>query len=391
MTVKKLLLLILLLLPMVLISCSDKSVGNRIPIPFVQNIISDTSSVEFAELATFRSCISDNCAVTVIGMPVDVVYATEKLLTSDRFNNVNGSYGADGLPDFSGETVNMMADFANYPYDRFVLSGEEQRLSEINVRNFISALDTSLKADSKSASEYIAKNGSKVVVLASSLSSVYGKYDIDTLIKTIGLNIPVISRIHVMMEQLYSGEPINLLIWTMEKKIGEGVYALSIPEIFHSKSDVKSHYQTFSPSETGSMKDRFLNLLDLYLQSGNTGKVSSLMVDDMRVDADTLGKIINEIRYSEDVSMSVYKEIFSEDFKFATPANALSDACFRYMRKQNLFTHKVAYPDMKAYISQKDTVANTFGFVEMKEKYVSDSFLDFLQKNAPKIFKSYVH
>ncbi len=73
------------------------------------------------------------------------------------------------------------------------------------------------------------------------------------------------------------------------------------------------------------------------------------------------------------------------DTSFAAGADAVARGCFRIMRKANIFTHKVAYPEMKAYFTAADGM-----IVPLSDKYLTVEMTEFMELSAPNTFTQYV-
>lgn len=92
---------------------------------------------------------------------------TEALSCCDYFDNVDGRSVPDGLPDFAGETLDLICDSANAPYEGYVAKGNENYLKELNFKNFLSALDTTCAVGQFDKNSLTRKQSSKIVILAS--------------------------------------------------------------------------------------------------------------------------------------------------------------------------------------------------------------------------------
>lgn len=187
----RLVLILSFVVPVALFSCTNRSSGKIEPIPYIQRMISDTTSAGYSLVSSFNPNDVSG-PIAVIGEPEDVLRTTEMMLTMDIFNNITGKESSDGLPDFAGETIEMMMDIANSPY---AIDGREKPsevLREIFARNFMSAIDT-VYYSSTDEIKGIKKKSAKVIVFASPLPEAYGTYDIDTLCRFAGADIPIIS------------------------------------------------------------------------------------------------------------------------------------------------------------------------------------------------------
>ena len=195
---KKSVLLLLLVAVLLSTSCFRRDGNRTVLLPYVQRLVSDTTSVQFDVLQRVNPK-SKSGAITVLGEPTDVVRLTEALLRCDRFNNIDGSLSPDGLPDFAGEVIAPVLDAANAPYAPYMEAGNEEFLRELHVRNFLSVMDTTCVFSPFDLEDRLPKPSAKVLVLASSLSAEYGEADIDTLCAIAGKPIPVVSSVGAMI------------------------------------------------------------------------------------------------------------------------------------------------------------------------------------------------
>lgn len=375
--------LILAVLSFLLVSCKDRNTGKIRPVKLVEDIIADTSSYEYHQLLAAAE-FNSHGTIAVVGDPKDVMIVTEYLLTCDFHDNISGQHKSDGLPDFSGETVAQILDDANAPYDGYIAEKGEEALRTLNVRNFLNAVDTVSLISPLDETGVSYKQRAKVVVFASSLSSAYGHYDADTLCKRLGVDVPVIAPVQAMVdyaEARHEG-PLNLVVWSDSKKLSRGTYSSSMEGL---------NYQAFAPvkdslNDASGVRKQFLQLLDMYMDAGNAEKVSAMLLDDYDIPADLVSEAVSEILLTDDDNLLIYRNILEPDFECITPGRAIADRCYKYLRTANAFTHRIAYPELRSYI----TIPSTDEIVELRDRYLSSSLMEFMLEYAPKTFSLYV-
>ncbi|MGI5848035.1 MAG: hypothetical protein ACOX5T_08450 [Candidatus Cryptobacteroides sp.] len=72
-------------------------------------------------------------------------------------------------------------------------------------------------------------------------------------------------------------------------------------------------------------------------------------------------------------------------------AYSFSRECYRLFREKNLFTHLVAYPKAKLYMTVPAGSGRPgFALIEFSDRYVLENFRDTMQVLAPKTMESYV-
>ena len=104
--------LLCVLVTVLLVSCSGHNSVTRQPVPYVSRMLSDTSAAGYRLLHSFDDGDVSG-VIAVIGSSEECILMSEKLMTGDDFDNVDGSARPDGLPDFAGETVTSFIDMPN--------------------------------------------------------------------------------------------------------------------------------------------------------------------------------------------------------------------------------------------------------------------------------------
>lgn len=161
-------------------------------IPFVDNILADSSSARYSFIFSFNP---ENVkgSISIIGAPSDCARISEAFMTCDNFDNINGSRLSDGLPDFAGEIIASIIDVANTPYSDYIDSSNTDFLRELTVKEVLAALDTTTSISQFDHNGITTKLGAKVIILASKEMIKFGLFDVDTLFKAAGRKIPVIA------------------------------------------------------------------------------------------------------------------------------------------------------------------------------------------------------
>lgn len=410
---KRLLILLLALSPTFAESCMDRGAGDPLSIKYVRDIVSDTTSAGYRRL---RICGTDGVAgsMTVFGPSAETFFLSEKLLTCDNFDNVNGRAVPDGLPDFAGETVAVVSDLANEPYSGYLRKSNSEFLREIAVRSFFDLIDTTALVSQYDRNLGERKAGAKVVVLSSSYLSAFGYYDINALLNASGRDIHVISPVHSMLSYASArhGAEMNLAVWTTPEIVEAGIY----PAVkFSLSADYPElDYEVLCP-EQGQVNDRIISFLRQYKASGKTAVLDAAIVDEIPLPASDLNSALSDLWDNVNDSLIVYKSLISEKFEFIDAATAVIAECEKTMRSSNLFTHRIAYPAAEFYatipvpgMAQADYGGNglytdefkynrapssdleTFLLVKMKSRTLPDSLAEGLMALTPTMFENYV-
>lgn len=404
------------LLALLAVSCGDRQSGGRYVTPYALRMLADTSSYDHKVLSSY-DVTAKNGTIVLIGEPEETLLLTEMMAGSDRFNNISATLRPDGLPDFAGETFAPILDRANAPYDGYFAHGNEDFLSELTVRNFIAALDTTCYLNAYDRERLVHKSGAKMVILSSSLAAAYGYWDIDTLCASASRPVPVFSTIQAMLDHAWDrhGDGLNLGVWTTHKALGAGVWSTVFPRIASRHHDPEAAYEVFCPDSTVTVHDRFFEFMHMYTAAGNTAKLSALVLDDYAVDADSLRSVVEAVMQVDQDNYITYRSLLADDFEVIDAASAVSSVCYLYLRATNRFTHRIAYPEVKLYVTAPsnelpedayspdgwmnagfrynravDVSEPSFLLMELKEKHLTGSLRDMMLVRTPKIFSDYV-
>lgn len=397
-------------------SCSRNESSGPSQIPYVRSAIRDTSSLAHKALSRPADLFG---TIAVIGPAEEALLVAEDFLTTDTRDNISAREVPDSLPDFSGEVIQPVLDIANQPYSDYVTLGNEAFLRELNVRNMAMAVDTAALRSPFDTTNSVRKIPAKAVVYASTYSSAFGYADADTLVKALGSDVRVFSPVHSMVSYAARRHPgrLNVAVWTTEDKMGAGVYSILGKEF--PRQGINGKYSVFAPPvdstrDFGSLQGRFLAFLDSYAASGEKEKLSAMFLDDIGVDPDELGAIIDSIKNTDEDIMLVYKNMLAPSFECIWPGRALAEECYDWMRSSNLFTHRISYPDLSAYLTAPSTHLSeemydpdgglsyafrysrvpgsgeeTYTIVELREKYINSALVDYMREHAPKFFSFY--
>lgn len=396
----------------VVLSCTKRASGSVSSLKVVNDSLTDTSSVGYHVLNAWNSSDKSG-AIAVIGDPEDILPVVEDLFTCDRFNNISGKASPDGLPDFSGETIAAQLDVANSPYGGYVTDGNVKFLRELAVKNFVSALDTCCLYSPYDRSLTVAKPSAKIVVSASSYSSVYGAGDIDTLLSASGVSVPVVSSTQCVFKYALNRHPEgNICVWTTEDRAASRLYDSPFREVSASGANVPP---VFAPDSFVELERRFLDVLDMYAAAGAGSSLSAMIIDDPSVDRTALGSVLDGVNESDSEEMLPYRNLLSGGFEFIFPSDAISSECFRILRERNAFTHKIAYPELKGYMSvvatdlpvssyqedgkftsdykfnrAPDSDVDTWYLIEVRNGYIPESLREMMSVRSPKSYSEYV-
>ncbi len=174
--VKRFIAVLIVLAALAALSCSRRVETGYDALRLVDALVAD-SLPALQELALQAGKSSGT--IVLVGDPVRCLELSEDMMGFDEYDNVDARRVKDGLPDFAGETIVSLLDFANHPYDSLAASEEgRQALREIAVRSSISAIDSLCRC--------------KVLILCSPELAVRGGDDVSDFFEKIGCDVPVI-------------------------------------------------------------------------------------------------------------------------------------------------------------------------------------------------------
>ena len=373
--------------------CKSQETSNAKIGEFALSLISDTTQATYQIISANRAR-NIHGEISVIGEPEEALLISEYLIQSDRYDNISGTAKPDGLPDFAGETVSPILDSYNGSYSALVEGGREELLSEINVRNFAAALDTACYLNAFDTEKIVHKSGAKLVVLSSLYASAYGYGDIDTLRTLTNSYSKVISPVHAMLEEAWAqcGEGMNIGIWTTSDVLGSGVYATVFDKEREIRKDYAAKYTAITPDTSSTVTGRFLDFMKKYSDSGENGnkKLQALLVDDINIPVEELREAVKSVMAVDQDRYITYLNYLAPDFKVIDLKETVSSACYKLLRKDNAFTHRISYPRVNVYVTAASERDSSYVTVELKDKYLTEDLRNMMIASTPKIFEEYV-
>ncbi|MBR1576604.1 MAG: hypothetical protein IJ654_09195 [Bacteroidales bacterium] len=391
------LLAFLLLFP-VLSGCRIHTSSPRPTIPLVERIINDPQSAEHHLLSGFNSR-DPHGDIVLLDTPERCFYLSERFVTCDVRDNVDGMALSDQLPDFSGERITSFIDLLYPPYDRFLSAENASALREVTVRAALSAVDTACCLGPFDHERRSRKPSVKLIVLSSPYMAANGGFDLDTLFRSTGASVPVIAAPEAMYSRVaetHSGV-VNIGVLSDSLTAVSGVFQSVFQDFCRKRGDHSSTVYAFStPGDADSLalsaaafsSDVFKRILDQYSKSGKTAVLTALVVDDPSVCIDSLRASYQRILNRPSDENAFYRKMLSKDFEVIDGARVVTDACYQYLRDNNLFTHNIAYPVAAAYVTSPE--AKGYLLMDFDVNALPVEMTDDLQRIAPLTYKMYV-
>ena len=191
-------------------SCNERPAVVRDTIPYVKQLAADTTG-SFRLVRSYRTAGTKG-SIAVIGEPEAAARLASVLLAADHVDNIDGRSAPDRLPDFAGETFDILMDLYNAPYLRLAASSPDS-LREVAVRNVVTAVDTVAYSNAADPRSRLSKTRAKVFVFANSLLSEYGKFDVDTLFKMAGREAVILTSVDAMLLEAQRAGCKSVAVW----------------------------------------------------------------------------------------------------------------------------------------------------------------------------------
>ena len=350
----------ILVLLSALVSCNERPVVVRDTIPYVKQIAVDTTGT-FALVSTYRSAGTKG-SIAVIGEPEDASRLASFLLAADNVDNIDGKATPDRLPDFAGESFDVIMDLYNAPYERMAASSPDS-LREVAVRNAVIAVDSVAYSNALDPNSRLVTSRAKVFVLANSLLSEYGKFDIDTLFKMAGREPIILTPVEAMLQEAAAAGYKSVAVWAPEKARSayENVARVLTPEM---------NVTVVSTTGNGILRPAFRDMLRVYRSLKPGTNLDAVLLDSFTVDLEELDDEVEHIHRQITEEDMAFDRILMPRFRFIEPNACVTAALYRLLREKNLFTHDIAYPTVRYYQTEENREGE-YVPVEVSASYLS--------------------
>jgi len=339
--------------------CRETVGTGRPTVPFVERILSERGR-DWSLVAGFDPT-DPKGSIALIGSEERNLMLAKHFVEGDFFDNIDGRQLSDGLPDFAGERFDLISDKANAPYES-LLGGREDSLRTVTVRNFLFALDTTLSIGAFDDERLERKENAKIVVFASPLSSEFGAFDVDTLVRSAGKAIPVIFPPRLIMGRLLDRNipHQHIAVVTDSLTAASGVYGRVFDELAAVRGQLGCGCIAFS-SDSLSYAGA---LLDGYRAAGGNMPISAVVIDDPSVDIEGVRDSFSWIMRVQSEANLGYRKLIADGFVIIDASRSVTDECYRILRRTNNFTHDIAYPFTRDYVTVQATRGGGYNLVE---------------------------
>ena len=226
--------LLLLCSAVLLTGCKGKTAAPVDNIPAIEKALNDTQSPVYVDFAEYP----DNLKALPIGVfdsGTGGLTVLEKILSLDRFDNISGSEGSDGILDFAGEHFIYLADQANMPYGVYDACGKADYLRELVVKDAAFLCGTKYYENAYQETPTGVKPRVKIIVIACNTATAYALKDVRSMLAQADKGVKVIgvinAGVNAVLDQLKDEtEPYAIGVLATQGTIASGAYERTIRE-----------------------------------------------------------------------------------------------------------------------------------------------------------------
>ena len=262
---------------LLLAACHERQAPVRDTIPYVKQLAVDTAGT-YSLLESYRSAGTAG-SIAVIGEPDAAWRLATRFLAADEVDNIDGKPRPDRLPDFAGESFDILMDEYNAPYTRMAASSPDS-LREIAVRNAVMSIDSVAYSNALDPMSRLRKSRAKVFVLANSLLAEYGQFDIDTLFKMAGREALILTPVETMLETAAKAGCRSVAVWApQEARSAYEHAALAYPQM---------NVTVVSTTGNGMLRPAFRDMLRIFRSLKPKETLDAVLLDSFTADLDEL-------------------------------------------------------------------------------------------------------
>lgn len=339
--------------------CHDAVHTGRATVPYVEEILT-SQGWEWDVLSSFDPRDSRG-SITVLDQDNVAASLVERFLKVDAVDNIDGRARPDGLPDFAGEQIDVLDDDSNPSYAS-LFGTDDSSLRTLNVENFISAMDTACSLGAFDDEKLQRKLQAKVVVFSSPYLALDCAFDIDTLRRSTGCSVPVIFPSRLVFGQQLDRkiEHLHVAVVTDSLTAASGIY----PKVFGEVSGNMGILGTGCVAVPCDSSSTINTVLARYKSAGGNMPISAIVIDDNSLDAAALAESLNETLNVNNEENLNARKLITKDLVIVDIDKAVTDECYRILRKNNIFTHNISYPVSRDYMTVKSSAGYGIRLVE---------------------------
>ncbi len=330
-----------LIIVLSLAACRRPDTSGRDTIALVKSIAADYSAPEHILLASNGKPASSG-DIYIVGDSSSCALISNSFLECDIYENARGRYWSDGLKDFAGERFASISDKLFTPYGSFGEQNGYDALRELSVRFTLSALSPKCNASIYDLDGNLEKVPAKMIILADPWFQSYGKFDIDTLFTLCACSVPVISPQDLLFDAALGMEKkyFNCGIICDSLYLASGIYQT----VFNAKlteHKVVGAHSFVAATPSGKVLAGFL---ESYLSAGGEEPLDALLIDDWRVNLNSVEEEVKAMRDFSREEYLRYGKLLAPDFNVFAASQLTMSRCYELLRERSLFTHRIAQP-----------------------------------------------
>ncbi|MBO4585923.1 MAG: hypothetical protein J5675_04905 [Bacteroidales bacterium] len=346
-------------------SCRTNTLPPRPTIPLVESIARDTSGL--ATLVARAGDSGANGSIAIIGEPAEAVALTRLFLGMDAADNIDGRAVRDSLPDFAGEQFDAILDVMASPFGHFVPQMIDS-LREAAVQGAMFAWDSTFHK-SVNGRVVLPKSRAKILVFSSPLQSKYGLFDVDTLQQLCSGKSKLLSPVATTIADAVGAGAENIAVWASRELRASQAY-----EEAFAASGASGSLVSVTPESAFDIRTSLRSLLRQYSASGK--RLDAIILSEYNVDKTPLLSEISLIRSAGTEEDQAFSHMLSPNLLILDPGTSLTRAVYRYMRANNLFTHRIALPSVRWFETTEsdsgESVITEVGSAYVHSAYVPD-------------------
>lgn len=349
-------------------ACSQHKQMSRPLGNFAREIISDKENI-------YNNLLDNACStaygeITIIGDETSALKLAEDFASTDLRDNGNADRLSDQLADFAGEVISCIIDTTHTPFYRYDNDSKEF-LSEILIRHTIAAMDTVVHISPYDLDGIGSKAASKIIIVTDPYLADYGLADADSLLNHFRCNVPVISPMDVMFEEIASSDKHISMVGVLCAKefASSGIYSGRLKQICrkYGRNDIDC---VVIPSD-GSLHT-VRNFLDTYINIGISRPLDAILIDLVEADISNIKTELADLMSLMNVESMTYRKYISDDFIILESYSSVIDKCYDLMREKNMFSHRIIPPMIATYYNIPAPASIDGSFILIPGTYVQN-------------------
>ena len=334
------------------IACREKGPQPRPAVDLVMSVAADTSGL--GSLAAHAGHAGPRGNIAIFGERAQCIGLARRFQIADNRDNIDGRFKRDSLPDFAGETFDVIMDVYNEPYARLMETPEGiDSLREAAVRGALFAWDSLSNA--------------KVLIFTSSLSAVAGKFDVDTLQTLTGGVCHVMTPVHESLKAAAKAGAKEICVWASAPVRDSDAYETAFIEL-----GMDGDVTVITPDPALDICTEFRSLLRQYRATGR--RMDALILDGFGVDPAPLVSELALIRRPSTEEEDAFTAMLPAGFVIIEPAQCLVEATYDLMRQENLFSHRIHRPSVRFFITE-ESLEGGLQKVPLSAQYVQSEYV----------------